>query len=129
MNGCFVLGLDGDGPGVFDAVEAFVRRTGQFDVQITVMTPFPGTPLYDRLLAEGRLLDPTAWERCSLFDVNFRPLHMSPEVLQYETLELGRRLYTEEERAARRHRFHQQRRHLLRDAPSANAPRERRVVA
>ncbi len=73
VNGCFVLGLDGDGPEVFDEVEAFVRRTGQFDVQITVMTPFPGTPLYDRLLAEGRLLEPTAWERCSLFDVNFRP--------------------------------------------------------
>jgi radical SAM superfamily enzyme YgiQ (UPF0313 family) len=114
VNGCFVLGLDGDGPEVFDQVEDFVRRSGQFDVQITVMTPYPGTPLYDRLLAEGRLLEPTAWERCSLFDVNFRPLHMSPEHLQREGLELGRRLYTEEERTARRHRFHDQRRRYLR---------------
>ena len=73
VNGCFVLGLDGDGPGVFDAVEAFVRESGQFDVQITVMTPFPGTPLYERLRREGRLLEDGAWERCSLFDVNFQP--------------------------------------------------------
>ncbi len=115
VNGCFVLGLDGDGPGVFEAIEAFVRRSGQFDVQITVMTPFPGTPLYDRLLSEGRLLEPTAWERCSLFDVNFRPLGMSPEQLQAEGLELGGRLYTEEERTARRHRFHDQRRSFLRN--------------
>jgi radical SAM superfamily enzyme YgiQ (UPF0313 family) len=129
VNGCFVLGLDGDGPEVFDAVEAFVRRSGQFDVQITVMTPFPGTPLYDRLLAEGRLLDPTAWERCSLFDVNFRPLRMSPEHLQGEALELGRRLYTEGERTARRHRFHQQRRHLLQDVRETRQEQEARVLA
>ena len=114
VNGCFVLGLDGDGPEVFDEVEDFVRRSGQFDVQITVLTPFPGTPLYDRLLAQGRLLEPTAWERCSLFDVNFRPALMSAKELQHEALELGRRLYTEEERTARRHRFHDQRRRYRR---------------
>ena len=119
VNGCFVLGLDGDGPEVFDAVEDFVARSGQFDVQITVMTPFPGTPLYDRLLAEGRLLEPTAWERCSLFDVNFRPLHMSPDELQAGGLDLTRRLYTEEKRTARRQRFHGQRRRHLRDAGRA----------
>ena len=124
VNGCFVLGLDGDGPGVFDAVEALVRRSGQFDVQITVMTPFPGTPLYDRLLAEDRLLEPTAWERCSLFDVNFRPLGMSPEELQANALDLGRRLYTEEERTARRHRFHDQRRGFLRERRRARKARE-----
>lgn len=115
VNGCFVMGLDGDGPEVFDAIEEFVRRSGQFDVQITVMTPYPGTPLYDRLLAEGRLLEPTAWERCSLFDVNFRPLHMSPEELQAQALALAGRVYTDEERAARKHRFHEQRRNYLRE--------------
>jgi radical SAM superfamily enzyme YgiQ (UPF0313 family) len=115
VNGCFVLGLDGDGPDVFERVEAFVRQSGLFDVQITVMTPFPGTPLYERLRAEGRLLDETAWERCSLFDVNFRPLQMTPETLQRETVELGRRVYTEAERGARRARFHDQRRRFLRE--------------
>ncbi len=127
VNGCFVLGLDGDGPDVFDEVERFVRRSGQFDVQITVMTPFPGTPLYDRLLAEGRLLEPTAWERCSLFDVNFRPLRMSADRLQSEALELGRRLYTEEERVARRHGFHQQRRHLLQGSHGEREAQEAKV--
>jgi radical SAM superfamily enzyme YgiQ (UPF0313 family) len=59
VNGCFVLGLDGDGPEVFDAIDRFVRESGLFDVQITVLTPFPGTPLYDRFLAEGRIVEPT----------------------------------------------------------------------
>jgi radical SAM superfamily enzyme YgiQ (UPF0313 family) len=116
VNGCFVLGLDGDGPEVFDAVADFVGESGLFDVQITVLTPFPGTPLYDRLLAEGRLLEPEAWERCTLFDVNFRPQGMSPETLQHELVELGRRLYTEEGRKARRHAFHEHRRRFLREA-------------
>jgi radical SAM superfamily enzyme YgiQ (UPF0313 family) len=111
VNGCFVLGLDGDGPEVFDAVEAFVRESGQFDVQITVMTPFPGTPLYDRLRREGRLLEEGAWERCSLFDVNFRPLKMSAAELQRGLLGLAQRLYTEDERSARQDRFRAQRRH------------------
>jgi radical SAM superfamily enzyme YgiQ (UPF0313 family) len=116
VNGCFVLGLDGDGPEVFDAVEAFVHASGQFDVQITVLTPFPGTPLYDRLLEEGRLLEPEAWERCTLFDVNFRPKGMSPEVLQRELVELGRRLYTDDERARRHRAFREHRRRFVREA-------------
>ena len=45
VNACFVLGLDGDGPEVFEAVRRFVEETQPFDVQLTVMTPFPGTPL------------------------------------------------------------------------------------
>lgn len=123
VNGCFVLGLDGDGPEVFDAVEAFVQASGQFDVQITVLTPFPGTPLYDRLLEDGRLLEAEAWERCTMFDVNFRPMGMSAETLQRELVELGRRLYTEDERVRRRRAFHAQRRHHLR------ATRTRRISA
>jgi len=116
VNGCFVLGLDGDGPEVFDAVAEFVRASGQFDVQITVLTPFPGTPLYDRLLADGRILEPEAWERCTLFDVNFRPKQMSADELQRNLVELGRRLYTEDERVRRRSAFHEQRRRFLREA-------------
>ncbi len=123
VNGCFVLGLDGDGPEVFDAVADFVRESGQFDVQVTVLTPFPGTPMYDRLLAEGRLLEPEAWERCTLFDVNFRPRNMSPEFLQRNLVELGRRLYTEDERVRRRSAFHEHRRRFLREA------RTRRISA
>jgi radical SAM superfamily enzyme YgiQ (UPF0313 family) len=114
VNGCFVLGLDGDGPEVFDTIEAFVRDSGQFDVQITIMTPFPGTPLYERLRSEGRLLEEGAWERCSLFEINFRPRRMSVETLQRGLIGLARRLYTTEERDARRERFWRQRRQYRR---------------
>jgi radical SAM superfamily enzyme YgiQ (UPF0313 family) len=123
VNACFVLGLDGDGPEVFDAVYDFVQQARPFDVQVTALTPFPGTPMYDRFQAEGRLLEPTAWERCTLFDVNFRPTHMSPEALQRDLVELGRRLYTDEQRAFRRRSLRAHRRQFLREA------RERRMTA
>jgi radical SAM superfamily enzyme YgiQ (UPF0313 family) len=91
--GCFVLGLDGQGPDSFHAVEDFARRVGLYDVQVTVQTPFPGTPLYRRLEAEGRLTHPGRWDRCTLFDVNFRPDGMSSEELTRDFRALVSRLY------------------------------------
>jgi radical SAM superfamily enzyme YgiQ (UPF0313 family) len=105
VNGCFILGLDGDTEGVFDEVYGFAQRVGLFDVQITVLTPFPGTPLYARLLGEGRILAPGAWERCTLFDVNFIPRHMSADHLQRGLLDLARRLYHPDAVTERRSAF------------------------
>ena len=93
VNGCFVMGLDGAGAESFDGVYEFVRESGLFDVQITFMTPFPGTPLYDRLREKGRILDEGAWERCTLFDINFRPQQMTLTELENGFVELGRKLY------------------------------------
>src|SRR3970282_350751 len=54
INGCFILGLDGHTPAVFEDVLQFARMVPLYDVQITILTAFPGTPLYRRLLEEGR---------------------------------------------------------------------------
>src|SRR5208283_335470 len=86
--GCFVVGFDADTLDVFDELQAFIAESRLLEVQITVLTPFPGTRLYDRLLAEGRLLYPGAWDRCTLLDVNFRPRHMTAEQLEDELMGL-----------------------------------------
>jgi len=88
--GCFIVGLDSDTPEVFDELREFIDRSRLLEVQITILTPFPGTRLYQRLLAEGRLLYPGAWDRCTLFDVNFRPRGMSVERLEEEVMQLWR---------------------------------------
>jgi radical SAM superfamily enzyme YgiQ (UPF0313 family) len=113
VNGCFVIGLDGHGPGVFDDVFEFVKQTGLHEVQVTIQTPFPNTPLYARLQAEGRLLDPTAWHTCTLFDVNFTPKGMSVDELTRGFRDLVVRLYSKEFTDARRERFRQ----FLRESP------------
>jgi len=96
VNGCFVMGLDGAGPESFDAVYDFVKQSGLFDVQITFMTPFPGTPLYERLRDQGRILSEGSWERCTLFDVNFQPQQMSVKDLENGFRQLGRKLYADD---------------------------------
>jgi radical SAM superfamily enzyme YgiQ (UPF0313 family) len=116
VNGCFVVGLDGHGPGIFDEVHDFVEESGLFDVQITVPTAFPGTPLYRRLAREHRLLDEQAWESCTLFDVNIRPQGMSVEELRGGFRRLAQRLYGEEATRRRRGRFR-------------HAPRKQEVVS
>lgn len=114
VNGCFVLGLDGQGPEIFDQVRAFVRDADLFDVQITLMTPFPGTPLHARLQAEGRLLANGDWRRCTLFDVNFTPSGMSAEQLAAGFRSLGVDIYSAEWTERRRQRFNEHLRARLR---------------
>ena len=76
------------------------------------MTPFPGTPLYDRLLESGRLLHEDAWELCTLFDVNFRPDGMTVAELEHDFSMLVSELYSESATAGRKQAF----RHQLRQA-------------
>jgi radical SAM superfamily enzyme YgiQ (UPF0313 family) len=73
VNGCFVLGLDGHTNRIFDEVFDFVKDSGLYEAQITVMTAFPGTPLYSRLRRENRIIEDRRWDKCTLFDVNFTP--------------------------------------------------------
>jgi radical SAM superfamily enzyme YgiQ (UPF0313 family) len=107
VNGCFVLGLDGAGLESFEDIWKFVQESGLYEVQITVQTPFPGTPLYERLKREGRLLREGAWEFCTLFDVNFQPAKMTVAELEAGLRSLASRIYSTEFTAERRSRFHE----------------------
>lgn len=105
VNGCFVLGLDHQGPGIFQEVLDFAMQIPLFEVQVTMMTPFPGTPLYQRLLAEDRILEPGRWDLCTLFDVNFRPRNMTVQQLRDGMYWLVERLYAPANVAFRRRAF------------------------
>lgn len=105
VNGCFVLGLDHTGLESFEHVARFVRESGLYEVQITVQTPFPGTALYRRLSDEKRLLYPGDWERYTLFDVNFRPTHMTMAELESGFRNLAGELYNARATRARRQPF------------------------
>ncbi len=105
VNGCFILGLDSHTPEIFNQVYEFAMRAELWEVQITVLTPFPGTPLYDRLLIENRILQPGRWDLCTLFDVNFQPAQMSVQQLREGMRWLAAKLYTAEAIQHRRRNF------------------------
>jgi radical SAM superfamily enzyme YgiQ (UPF0313 family) len=111
VNGCFILGLDGTGADSFEQIWKFVRDSGLYEVQVTVQTAFPGTPLYARLRKEGRLLQAEAWELCTLFDVNFKPAQMTVAQLEAGLRDLVQRLYSEDFTQERRLNFLRKLRH------------------
>ncbi len=106
VNACFVVGLDGQSPEVFGQILEMVEETLPFDVQVTLPTPFPGTPFYRQLAAQGRLLEPEAWERCTLFDLNFEPLGMSAVELRTGFHRLVEQLYSDTATQRRKRHFH-----------------------
>jgi radical SAM superfamily enzyme YgiQ (UPF0313 family) len=105
VNGCFILGLDGHTPAIFEEVLAFARAAPLYDVQITIMTAFPGTPLEERLRRENRVLEPGRWDLCTLFDVNYEPRGMSVRELKEGIYWLTEHLYSDECTEFRRRGF------------------------
>ena len=93
VHGMFVAGLDTDDASVPGATADFARRLGIETFQLMAETPLPGTHLWERATAEGRLLS----EDWSLFDghqVVMRPARMSPLDLQLGVLDAMRRFYS-----------------------------------
>jgi radical SAM superfamily enzyme YgiQ (UPF0313 family) len=114
VNGCFVLGLDGTGTESFQNIVNFIQESGLHEVQITVQTAFPGTPLYDRLQRTGRIIKEDAWELCTLFDVNFIPEQMTVEELEQNFRLLAQEIYSDEATNNRQQNFYRQLQNVIR---------------
>lgn len=93
--GTFVFGYDNDDRDVVRRSVEFAREHKLFLAAFNHLVPFPGTPLYRRLEAEGRLLSPRWWldPDGRVGDVVFRPKKMAPDELQALCLEARRQFY------------------------------------
>jgi radical SAM superfamily enzyme YgiQ (UPF0313 family) len=92
INGCFVFGLDGDDPSIFERTVEFVDEAAIDLPRFAIATPFPGTPLHRQLEAEGRLIS-TDWRLYGGQNVVFRPKNMSVDELQEGTRWAWRQVY------------------------------------
>jgi radical SAM superfamily enzyme YgiQ (UPF0313 family) len=122
VNGCFVLGFDSDDAGVFERTRDFVLESNLSEVQITLLTPFPGTALYRQFQSQGRLLKPVYWDECTLFDVTFKPMRMSVSQLEEGFYTLMAELYAPHITAQRKRQLRQcarQRRRNIQDSQPA----------
>jgi radical SAM superfamily enzyme YgiQ (UPF0313 family) len=84
LQGCFVFGLDEDEPDVFLKTAEFAVAARIDLPRFAIVTPFPNTPLYRRLLAEGRILTRN-WELYDGQHVVFRPARMGVRELEQGT--------------------------------------------
>ena len=78
VQGGFILGLDSDDEGVFDAQIDFIQETGIPVAPIYLLTALKGTDMYERMKSEGRLLE-------APLGTNAMPLNFRTE-LEYGTL-------------------------------------------
>jgi radical SAM superfamily enzyme YgiQ (UPF0313 family) len=77
----FIFGLDNDSTGVAERTLSQIREWPPGLPVFGQITPFPSTPLYDRLAKEGRLTRPTHWLDFAPFQMAHTPLKMTvPEV-------------------------------------------------
>ncbi len=91
--GSFVLGLDSDTPDIFEQILEF-SMAAKFGMAVfCTLTPYPGTPLYDRLLSEGRLLKPRWWLDPLTDYPLHRPKNMTPEQLYEGDMWLWKEFY------------------------------------
>lgn len=93
INGCFVFGLDGDDKDIFERTVEFANRAAIDLPRFSIATPFPGTPLYKQLDAEGRILT-RDWTYYGGQNVVFQPKNMTVEELQHGAQWAWRQVYS-----------------------------------
>lgn len=76
-----MVGLDDDDVEVFQRTLAFLQRCGVAAVQVNILTPLPGTPLFESFHRAGRILS-YDWSLYDFAHVVIRPAWMSPQELQ-----------------------------------------------
>jgi radical SAM superfamily enzyme YgiQ (UPF0313 family) len=80
--GCFIVGSDGEDQESMQALGEYLLDAPFADIQLTLQTPFPGSPLFERLERTGRLLPDRDWSSYTLFDVTYRPDRLTVDELE-----------------------------------------------
>ena len=97
----FLIGNDDDDLQTADRMLAFAAGAGIAKAEFAIFTPYPGTPAWERLNQEGRILS-RDWHRYNDANVVFQPAQMSPEELAAAYLSLWRRFYSNKGHYAQR---------------------------
>jgi radical SAM superfamily enzyme YgiQ (UPF0313 family) len=93
--GAFIFGFDHENPDVFDQTLEFSMKNRLDAIELRILTPFPGTRLYSRLLAEGRLFMPDWWLSGYPSDtLLFQPKGMTADQLVDGFVRLNRQTYS-----------------------------------
>jgi len=88
--GDFMFGFDSDTPEVFETTLKAMKELKIDVADFSILTPFPGTPLFTKLDAEKRI-QTKDWKYYNMGHVVFSPKQMTPE----ELLQGVRLMYTE----------------------------------
>jgi radical SAM superfamily enzyme YgiQ (UPF0313 family) len=105
VHGMFVVGFDGDTPDTVRRTTDWALRHRLESIQILVLTPFPGTPVFARLSSAGRIVD-TNWDHYDAQHVVFQPSSTTRFGLQVATIKAMSRFYSLPRVASLANRYH-----------------------
>ncbi len=98
--GSFLFGTDADSTDVFENVLEFVQNNGIYSGSFTILTPLPGTQLFQEMEMAGRITD-YDWSRYTFWDVVYRPKRMSADELARGVAWIYNQFYNSEAAAYR----------------------------
>lgn len=90
----FIFGWDTEAPDVFESTAAFLRRNRVPAAYFNILTPTKGTDLFDRMLEQGRILDPADIDRWPGQTCHIKPLHCSPAEMEAKIQAMYRDFYS-----------------------------------
>lgn len=93
INGSFVLGLDSDDEDTARRTAEWVVEQGIETATFHILTPYPGTALFERLKSQGRITS-TNWDIYDTKHVVFKPARMDPGVLEAQSREVYKYIYS-----------------------------------
>lgn len=93
IHGMFVFGGDTDDIETIRSTEKFARRLNINSIQFMMLTPLPGTPVFDDLTEQGRIIH-TDWAKYDAHHAVFEPKLMTAFELHTETLKAMARFYS-----------------------------------
>jgi len=90
--GTFIVGFDEETPAVFDRIAEFAIENRLETAFTLILTPLPGTPLYDQMESQGRIFSRN-WSDYDHGSVTFFPQQMTPEQLHWGMRSAWRKIY------------------------------------
>jgi radical SAM superfamily enzyme YgiQ (UPF0313 family) len=81
VQGFFIFGFDNEDQRIFETAETHIRQMGIEDALLYILTPYPGTPIYEQFKREGRLLSQDR-EKYGWANAVFTPARMTARELE-----------------------------------------------
>lgn len=91
--GSFIFGYDWDTKASFDTVLEFAEKNKLDGALFTILTPYPGTRVFDRMKQEGRIITEN-WSMYDMAHVVYKPKNMTVDELQEGYLRVNRSFYS-----------------------------------
>jgi len=93
VQGGIIFGFDEDTPDVFDVTLEKMHELEMDAVEINILTPYPGTPFFDRMEKAGRIITKD-WSKYSQMEIVFQPKNMTVEELYEGARRVAKEFYS-----------------------------------